>query len=413
MLYHLFDYLEQQDYIGAGLFQYITFRAGAAVLLSLLITLVLGGRIIKLIQKFQIIEKQRVLGLPGEALKAKTPTMGGLMIIAGIVLPSLLFARLDNIYIQLMLFTTIWLGAIGFLDDYLKLTKGKDGLAGKYKVFGQVILGAIVSVAMLYHEDIVVRMTIEQAEAGGYRIIRQYMEDGVIFAHVKTTLTNVPFIKAFQGNEFDYAQLLWFLGDNAINFVWVVFVPFVIFVVTAISNGANLTDGMDGLAVGVSAIIGVVLAILAYVSGNTIFAEYLGILYLPNTGELAVFIGCFLGACLGYLWYNAHPAQVFMGDTGSLAIGGIIASLAILIRKELLLPILCGVFVMETASVVIQVAYFKYTKKRYGEGKRVFLMSPLHHHYQKKGIPEARLVTRFWIIGIILAIITLITLKVR
>ena len=413
MLYHLFDYLEQQNYVGAGLFQYITFRAGAAVLLSLLITLVLGGRIIKLIQKFQIIEKQRVLGLPGEALKAKTPTMGGLMIIAGIVLPSLLFARLDNIYIQLMLFTTIWLGAIGFLDDYLKLTKGKDGLAGKYKVFGQVILGAIVSIAMLYHEDIVVRMTIEQAEAGGYQVIRKYMEDGVIFAHVKTTLTNVPFLKAFHGNEFDYAQLLWFLGDNAINFVWVIFVPFVIFVVTAISNGANLTDGMDGLAVGVSAIIGAALAILAYVSGNTIFAEYLGILYLPNTGELAVFIGCFLGACLGYLWYNAYPAQVFMGDTGSLAIGGIIASLAILIRKELLLPILCGVFVAETASVVIQVAYFKYTKKKYGEGKRIFLMSPLHHHFQKKGIPEARLVTRFWIVGIILAIVTIITLKVR
>jgi phospho-N-acetylmuramoyl-pentapeptide-transferase len=413
MLYHLFDYLEQQDYIGAGLFQYITFRAGAAVLLSLLITLVLGGRIIKLIQKFQIIEKQRILGLPGEALKAKTPTMGGLMIIAGIVLPSLLFARLDNIYIQLMLFTTIWLGAIGFLDDYLKLTKGKDGLAGKYKVFGQVILGIIVSVAMLYHEDIVVRMTIEQAEAGGYQVIRKYMEDGVIFAHVKTTLTNVPFLKAFNGNEFDYAQLLWFLGDNAINFVWIIFIPFVIFVVTAISNGANLTDGMDGLAVGVSAIIGAALAILAYVSGNTIFAEYLGILYLPHTGELAVFIGCFLGACLGFLWYNTYPAQVFMGDTGSLAIGGIIASLAILIRKELLLPILCGVFVLETASVVIQVAYFKYTKKKSGEGKRVFLMSPLHHHYQKKGIPEARLVSRFWIIGIILAIITIITLKVR
>lgn len=413
MLYHLFDYLEQQDYIGAGLFQYITFRAGAAVLLSLLITLVLGGRIIKLIQNFQIIEKQRALGLPGEALKAKTPTMGGLMIIAGIVLPSLLFARLDNIYIQLMLFTTIWLGAIGFLDDYLKLTKGKDGLAGKYKVFGQVILGAVVSVAMLYHDDIVVRMTLEQAEAGGYEIIRKYMEEGVIFTHVKTSLTNVPFFKALHGNEFDYAQLLWFLGDNATNFIWVIFVPFVIFVVTAISNGANLTDGMDGLAVGVSAIIGAALAILAYVSGNTIFAEYLGILYLPNTGELAVFIGCFLGACLGYLWYNAYPAQVFMGDTGSLAIGGIIASLAILIRKELLLPILCGIFVAETASVVLQVAYFKYTKKKYGEGRRIFLMSPLHHHFQKKGIPEARLVTRFWIVGIILAIITIITLKVR
>ena len=412
MLYHLFDWLDIEAL--ERLFSYITFRTLAAVLLSLLITLVLGGRIIKLIQNFQVIEKQRALGLPGEALKAKTPTMGGLMIILGIVLPSLLFARLDNIYIQLMLITTIWLGAIGFLDDYLKLTKGKDGLAGKYKVVGQVILGIVIAVAMLYHEDIVVRMTLEQAESGGYEIVRQYADEGgIIMTHVKTTLTNVPFLKAYNGNEFDYVYLLGFLGDNAQSLVWVIFVPFVIFVVTAISNGANLTDGMDGLAVGVSMIIGAALAILAYVSGNTIFADYLGILYLPNTGELAVFIGCFLGACLGYLWYNAYPAQVFMGDTGSLAIGGIIASLAILIRKELLLPILCGVFVAETASVIIQVAYFKYTKRKTGEGKRIFLMSPIHHHFQKKGIPEARLVTRFWIIGIILAIVTIITLKVR
>ncbi len=397
------------------LFSYITFRAGMAVILSLIITLVLGGRLIKIIQNFQIIEKQRNLGLPGEALKAKTPTMGGIMIILGILVPCLLFAKLDNIYIQLMLLTTIWLGLVGFLDDYLKLTKGKDGLAGKYKILGQIIVGAIIGLAMLFHDDIVVRMTADQLARGDYQIMETFVDSSsqITYYYVKTTLTNIPFIKAFDGNEFDYTQMLWFLGDNKASLVWAVFVPFVIIVVTAVSNAANLTDGMDGLAIGVSAIIGAALAILAYVSGNTVFAEYLGILYLPNTGELSVFISCFLGACLGFLWYNAHPAQIFMGDTGSLAIGGIIASLAILIRKEFLIPILCGIFVLENLSVLIQVGYFKYTKKKYGEGKRVFLMSPLHHHYQKKGIPEARLVVRFWIIGIILAVLTIITLKVR
>ncbi|MGB0864599.1 MAG: phospho-N-acetylmuramoyl-pentapeptide-transferase [Saprospiraceae bacterium] len=415
MLYHLFQYLEQQDYIGAGLFQYITFRAGMAVILSLIITLVLGGRLIKVIQNFQVIEKQRILGLPGEALKAKTPTMGGIMIIMGIVIPSLLFARLDNIYIQLMLFTTIWLGLVGFLDDYLKLTKGKEGLAGRYKILGQIIVGLVIALAMLFHDDIVVRMTADQLAKGNYEIIKSFIDQStqIEYYYVKTTLTNIPFIKAFNGNEFDYTQMLWFLGDNAPSMVWAVFVPFVIIVVTAVSNAANLTDGMDGLAIGVSAIILAALAILAYVSGNTIFADYLGILYLPNTGELSVFIACTLGACLGFLWYNANPAQVFMGDTGSLAMGGIIAALAIFIRKEFLIPILCGIFVVENLSVIIQVGYFKYTKKKYGEGRRVFLMSPLHHHYQKKGIPESRLVTRFWIIGIILAVLTIITLKVR
>jgi phospho-N-acetylmuramoyl-pentapeptide-transferase len=415
MLYHLFQYLEQQDYIGAGLFQYITFRAGMAVILSLIITLVLGGRLIKVIQNFQVIEKQRILGLPGEALKAKTPTMGGIMIIMGIVIPSLLFARLDNIYIQLMLFTTIWLGLVGFLDDYLKLTKGKEGLAGKYKILGQIVVGIVIAVAMLFHDDIVVRMTADQLAKGNYEVMHSFLDQStqITYYYVKTTLTNIPFIRAFNGNEFDYVQMLWFLGDNAVSMVWVVFVPFVIIVLTAVSNAANLTDGMDGLAIGVSAIILAALAILAYVSGNTIFADYLGILYLPNTGELSVFIACTLGACLGFLWYNANPAQVFMGDTGSLAMGGIIAALAILIRKEFLIPILCGIFVAENLSVILQVGYFKYTKKKYGEGRRIFLMSPLHHHYQKKGIPESRLVIRFWIIGIILAVLTIITLKVR
>jgi len=412
MLYHLAQYFGEDV---ERLFTYITFRAGMAVILSLIITLVLGGRLIKIIQNFQIIEKQRNLGLPGEELKAKTPTMGGIMIIMGILIPCLLFADLQNIYIQLMIFTTVWLGLIGFLDDYLKLTKGKEGLAGKYKILGQVVLGAVIGIAMLYHDDIVVRMTAEQLAEGNYEIMREFIDggSGLTYYYVKTTLTNIPFIKAFDGNEFDYIQMLWFLGDNAAGLVWVVFVPFVIVVVTAVSNAANLTDGMDGLAIGVSAIIGTALAILAYVSGNTIFADYLGILYLPNTGELSIFISCFLGACLGFLWYNTNPAQIFMGDTGSLAIGGIIASLAILIRKEFLIPILCGIFVAENLSVIIQVFWFKYTKRKYGEGRRVFLMSPLHHHYQKKGIPEARLVVRFWIIGIILAVLTIITLKVR
>ena len=412
MLYHLAKFLGEDI---ERLFSYITFRAGMAVILSLIITLVLGGRLIKIIQNFQVIEKQRNLGLPGEALKAKTPTMGGIMIIMGIIIPCLLFARLDNIYVLLMLFTTIWLGLIGFLDDYLKLTKGKEGLSGKYKILGQIVVGIVIGLAMLFHDDIVVRMTADQLARGNYEIVTSFIDSStqITYYYVKTTLTNIPFIKALEGNEFDYIQLLWFLGDNAVSLVWVVFVPFVIIVVTAVSNAANLTDGMDGLAIGVSAIIGTALAILAYVSGNTIFAEYLGILYLPNTGELTIFISCFLGACLGFLWYNTNPAQVFMGDTGSLAIGGIIAAFAILIRKEFLIPILCGIFVAENLSVMIQVAYFKYTKKKYGEGRRVFLMSPLHHHFQKKGIPEARLVIRFWIIGIILAVLTIITLKVR
>ncbi len=422
MLFHLFKYLEQHDVAGAGLFQYLTFRAGLAILISLIITLVFGKKIIGMIQRMQIIEKQRALGLPGEEQKAKTPTMGGLMILLAILVPCLLLADLTNIYIQLILLTTIFLGGVGFMDDYLKLTKGKDGLAGRYKILGQVLLGIIVGSVMLFHDDVVVRVSKDYVDKYGYEVVDEVQVErpthtalgAVVYKekmyYVKTTMTNVPFLK---GNEFDYQYFLWFLGDNAGKWVWLIFIPFIIIIVTAVSNAANLTDGIDGLAAGVSAINGGVLAIFAYISGNTILADYLGVLYVPYVGELVIFSACFLGACIGFLWYNAYPAQVFMGDTGSLALGGIIATLAIMIRKELLIPLMCGIFLVENLSVMIQVSYFKYTKKRYGEGRRVFLMSPLHHHYQKKGMHESKIVARFWIVGIILAVLTIITLKIR
>jgi phospho-N-acetylmuramoyl-pentapeptide-transferase len=423
MLFHLFDYLQEQNVAGAGLFQYLTFRASLAVMISLIITLIFGKKIIGMIQNMQIIEKQRALGLPGEELKAKTPTMGGLMIHFAILVPCLLLADLTNVYIQLMLLTTIGLGAVGFLDDYLKLTKGKDGLAGRYKILGQMLIGVIVGSVMLFHDDVVVRVNQEHVDLYGYevmdtvkeaRAVRQADGSAGVYVekmyYVKSTMTNVPF---FKGNEFDYQYFIWFLGDNAKSWVWLIFIPFIIIIVTAVSNAANLTDGIDGLAAGTSAIIGGVLGVLAYVSGNTVLAEYLGVLYVPYAGELVVFSACFLGACIGFLWYNAYPAQVFMGDTGSLALGGIIATLAILIRKELLIPLLCGIFLAENLSVMIQVSYFKYTKKKYGEGRRVFLMSPLHHHFQKKGMHESKIVARFWIIGILLAVLTIITLKIR
>ena len=417
MLFHLFDFLDRQyDLPGAGLFRYITFRAGLAVMISLLITLVLGGRIIKIIKDKQMLEKQRALGLPGEEMKAKTPTMGGILILMAILIPCLLLADLTNVYIQLLLLSTIWMGVIGFIDDYLKLTRSKAGLSGKYKVLGQVVLGIIVGATMLYHKDVVVRVDKEQLAVGNYTVMDTVYvplansTEKVEMYYVKTTMTNVPF---FKGNEFDYKSVLWFLGENSHKWVWLIFIPFVIFIVTAVSNAANLTDGIDGLAAGTSAIIGAALGLLAYVSGNNLLAEYLGVLYVPYVGELAIFTSCFLGACIGFLWYNAHPAQVFMGDTGSLALGGIIAALAIVIRKELLIPVLCGIFLAENLSVILQVSYFKYTKKRYGEGRRIFLMSPLHHHFQKKGMHESKIVTRFWIVGIILAILTIITLKIR
>jgi phospho-N-acetylmuramoyl-pentapeptide-transferase len=417
MLYHLFDFLDRQyDMPGAGLFRYITFRAALSVMISLLITLVLGGRIIRIIKEKQMLEKQRALGLPGEELKAKTPTMGGILIHMAILIPCLLLADLTNVYIQLLLLSTVWMGVIGFIDDYLKLTRSKDGLSGKYKVLGQIVLGTIVGATMLYHKDVVVRVDKAQLTAGNYAVIDTvYVPVGnsnkkVEMYYVKTTMTNVPF---FKGNEFDYKNLLWFLGKNSHKWVWLIFIPFVIFIVTAVSNAANLTDGIDGLAAGTSAIIGAALGLLAYISGNNLLAEYIGVLYVPYVGELAIFTSCFLGACIGFLWYNAHPAQVFMGDTGSLALGGIIAALAIVIRKELLIPVLCGIFLAENLSVILQVGYFKYTKKRYGEGRRIFLMSPLHHHFQKKGMHESKIVTRFWIIGIMLAVLTIITLKIR
>ena len=413
MLYYLFEYLDQQfDLPGAGLWRFITFRAGAAVILSLLISMVFGGRIVNFLRKLQIGESIRDLGLEGQLQKKGTPTMGGIIIIMAILIPCLLMADLQNIYILLMLLATTWMGIIGFVDDFIKVfKKNKEGLSGKFKVMGQIGLGLIVAITMLYHEDIVVRMPGEEAEQAEYEVIKSVEEaDGSEWAYVKTTLTNLPFLK---NNNLDYRQLLWFLGDNADKWVWIIFIPIVIFIVTAVSNAANLTEGVDGLATGVSAIIGVTLGIFCYVCGNAIAAKYLNIMFLPGTSELVIFSACFLGACIGFLWYNAYPAQVFMGDTGSLTLGGIIAALAIVLRKELLIPVLCGIFLIENLSVVMQVSYFKYTKRKYGEGRRIFLMSPLHHHFQKKGIPEAKIVTRFWIVGILLAVVTVLTLKIR
>ena len=417
MLYELFKWLEDCcDIPGAGLFRFITFRAGMAVVISLLISMVWGGRIVRYLKKLQVGEPVRDLGLEGQKQKEGTPTMGGIIIIMAILIPCALMADLNNVYILLMLLATTVMGIIGFLDDYIKVfRKNKKGLSGIFKIAGQVAFGLIIAMTMLFSEDIVVRMDMETAEAKGYRIVNVLEleepsgETGQ-YAYVQTTLTNVPF---FKGNNFDYRSLLWFLGDNAATWVWIVFVPIVIFIVTAVSNAANLTDGLDGLATGVSGIIGVTLAVFAYVSGNSIAADYLNILFIPGSSELVIFSACFLGACIGFLWYNSHPAQVFMGDTGSLTLGGIIAAMAILLRKELLIPLLCGIFLIENLSVVMQVAYFKYTKKKYGEGRRIFLMSPLHHHYQRKGMPETKIVTRFWIVGILLAVLTILTLKIR
>ncbi len=421
MFYYLFEFLESKFHLpGAGLFTYISFRSGLAILLSLLISLLFGNRIISSLRRLQLGETVRDLGLQGQMEKAGTPTMGGIIIIMATLVPVLLLCRLGSIYIILMITVTIWLAIIGFIDDYIKvIKKDKSGLAGKFKVVGQVGIGLIVGLTMLFHPDITVRVTKAEAIAKNYEIketfTTKYTQVGkadkeVEMAYVKTTLTNVPF---FKDNNFDYNVLLSWLGDNASKFIFILFVPIIIFIVTAVSNGANLTDGLDGLATGVSAIIGATLGILAYVSGNTIMADYLNILYIPGSEELVIFAASFLGACVGFLWFNSYPAKVFMGDTGSLTIGGIIAVFAILIRKELLIPILCGIFLAETISVILQVSYFKYTKKKYGEGRRIFKMSPLHHHYQKLGMHEARIVTRFWIVGIMLAILTIITLKMR
>ena len=403
MLYYLFEYLEYVYQLpGAGVFKYISFRAALAVITSLLVSMVFGGKIIDFIRRQQIGEEVRELGLNGEEQKKGTPTMGGLIILSAILLPTLLFAKLSNIYIVIMLISTIWLGLIGFIDDYIKVfKKDKEGLAGKFKIVGQVGLGLIIGLTMYFNENI----TIKEKLSG------DKINSEVVFGEQKKSLkTTIPFVK---NNEFDYKDLLSWLGEKSEKYSWIIFVLVVIFVVTAVSNGANMTDGLDGLATGTSAIIGTTLGILAYVSGNVFFADYLNIMYLPDSGELVIYMAAFVGSCVGFLWYNSFPAQVFMGDTGSLALGGIIAVFAIAIRKELLIPVLCGIFLVENLSVMIQVGYFKYTKKKFGEGRRIFKMAPLHHHFQKLGMHESKIVTRFWIIGVMLAILTIVTLKLR
>jgi len=403
MLYHLFQFLHSKfDFAGSGLFQYISFRSGMAVILSILISVIFGERLIKMLQKLQVGESIRDLGLEGQMEKKGTPTMGGLIIILSIVLPTVLFARLDNVYIILLLVTTVWMGAVGFIDDYIKVfKKDKEGLSGRFKIVGQVGLGLIVGLTLYFNDDVVVR------EFDSKTSTEISISDKTpVYHDVKSTKTTIPF---FKNNEADYD----FLNPFDSKYTWVIYVLIATFIITAVSNGANITDGIDGLAAGTTAIIVGTLGILAYVSGRVDFSQYLNIMYIPNTGELLIFSTALVGATVGFLWYNSYPAQVFMGDTGSLALGGIVAVFALVIRKELLIPILCGVYLIENVSVIMQVGYFKYTKKKYGEGRRIFLMSPLHHHYQKKMIPEPKIVTRFWIIGILLAILTLATLKIR
>lgn len=419
MFYYLFRYLEEAYNLpGASVFQYTSFRAGMAVIISLIISMVFGKRLIEMLRKKQAAETIRQLGLEGENAKKGTPTMGGLIILTAILVPTLLLARLRNIYVILMIVTTVWLGLIGFLDDYIKIyKKNKKGLAGKFKVVGQVGLGLLLGLTLFFNNEVLVREYIPAAEAtqeiidhsSGTRLSAE--GETLYIVDDPSTITTIPFLK---GHEFDYASILFFLSDEqAQKWSWLVYVLLVIFIVTAVSNGANLTDGIDGLAAGSSAIIGITLALLAFVSGNAIFSDYLDIMYIPHSQELVIFGAAFIGACVGFLWYNSYPAQVFMGDTGSLALGGIIAAFAIMIRKEFLIPILCGIFLIENLSVIIQVSYFKYTKKKYGEGRRIFKMSPLHHHYQKLGYAEPKIVTRFWIVGIMLAIFTIVTFKLR
>jgi phospho-N-acetylmuramoyl-pentapeptide-transferase len=423
MLYYLFTYLRDLIRLpGAGLFNFITFRVAMAIILSLVISLLMGKRLIKFLQLKQIGETVRDLGLAGESAKKGTPTMGGIIIISAIIIPTLLFARVLNVYIVLMLVSTIWLGIVGFIDDYIKVfKKNKEGLAGKFKVLGQIGLGIIVGLTMYYNNHVVISREVTGGKSGVYNAAEK-LEAGEFtrkdengkeqhYVNVRTATTTIPFVKS---HEFRYEKIARIFGDKYIDVTTpIIYVLFVIFIIVAVSNGANITDGIDGLATGVSAIIGVCLGVFAYLSGNYLFAGYLNIMDIPNLGELSIFIGAFVGACVGFLWYNAYPAQVFMGDTGSLALGGIIASLAIIIRKELLIPIICGIFLVENLSVMLQVWYFKRTRKKYGEGRRIFLMSPLHHHYQKLGYHESKIVTRFWIIGILLAILSIVTLKLQ
>ena len=418
MLVYLFRYLDTLNIPGAGMFQYISFRSAMAVITSLIISLLIGKRIILFLQKKQVGEVVRELGLEGQYQKKGTPSMGGIIILASILIPTLLFAKLDNVYVLLMILTTVWLGLIGFLDDYIKIfKKNKEGLAGRFKIIGQVSLGLIVGLTLFFSNDVIIQEKVKVNTLSTRERVELLSNSGPVNTQGeielerKSTKTTIPFVK---NNEFDYAWLVAFIPENLRQaFKWLVFVLVVIFILTAVSNGANLTDGLDGLATGTSAITGTALGILAYLSSNVIYASYLNIMYIPGSEELVIFASAFIGATIGFLWYNSFPAQVFMGDTGSLALGGIIAVFAIIIRKELLIPILCGIFLVENLSVVMQVAWFKRTKKKYGEGRRIFLMAPLHHHYQKKGYPEPKIVTRFWIVAIILAVITIVTLKIR
>jgi phospho-N-acetylmuramoyl-pentapeptide-transferase len=421
MFYHLFTWFDAQfDFPGAGVFQYLTFRASMAVLFSLLISFIIGQKLIRYLRKKQISDEIRDLGLKGQSEKKNTPTMGGIIIIMAIILPTLLFADLTNIYIILILISTIWLGVLGFIDDYIKVfRKNKSGLAGHFKIIGQIILGIGISVTLAFHPDVVIRETIPAesisnnqkvlSSNGKAKVVFNQKEDIYQIEH-RSTKTTIPFIKQ---NEFDYAKILSFLGPNHKKWAFLIYIPIIIFLIVAVSNGANLTDGLDGLNAGVSAIVVLTLAIFAYLSGNSIFSDYLNIMYIPNLGEMVIFTAAMIGASIGFLWFNAFPAQIFMGDTGSLTYGGLIAIIAVMVRKELLLPVLCGIFFIESLSVILQVAYFKYTKRKYGAGKRIFRMSPLHHHYQKKDYPEPKIVVRFWIIGIALAIISIVTLKLR
>ncbi|MFN8315687.1 MAG: phospho-N-acetylmuramoyl-pentapeptide-transferase [Chitinophagales bacterium] len=417
MLYYLFNYLYEHYHLsGARLFTYISFRVALAMILSLVVSMIYGKKVIDFLQRKQIGETIRELGLQGENQKKGTPTMGGLIIHAAILIPTLLFARLDNVYVVLLIITTVWLGLIGFTDDYIKVfKKDKKGLAGTFKVIGQVGLGIIVGATLYFNKYVVTKEEVPAATVVNYAAadISKISDDrgGVHYMHkVKDLTTTIPFLKT---HEIDYTLILTSINEEWSKYAWLIFIPIVVFIITAVSNGANLTDGIDGLATGTSAIIGATLLVFAYVSGNIIFADYLNIMYIPNVGELSIFIAAFIGACIGFLWWNAYPAQVFMGDTGSLALGGIIATLAIAVRKELLIPVMCGIFLVENLSVMMQVSYFKYTKRKFGEGRRIFLMSPLHHHYQKLGMHESKIVSRFWIVGIILAVLSIVTLKIR
>jgi phospho-N-acetylmuramoyl-pentapeptide-transferase len=418
MLYYLFEFLDKLDVPGAGVFKFISFRSAAAVITSLFISMLIGKNIILFLQRKQVGEVVRDLGLTGQYQKKGTPSMGGIIILASIVIPTLLFAKLDNVYVLLMLLTTVWLGLIGFLDDYIKIfNKNKEGLAARFKVFGQIILGLIVGLTMFFSDDVIIveKVNVSDLSAGEKKELFdtsvQLTPQNEISMERKSTKTTIPFVK---NHEFNYSWLVAFINkDHRQPWTWLVFVLIVIFILTAVSNGANLTDGLDGLATGTSAITGTALGILAYLSSNVKYADYLNIMFIPHSEELVIFASAFIGATIGFLWYNSYPAQVFMGDTGSLALGGIIAVFAIIIRKELLIPILCGIFLVENLSVVLQVAWFKRTKKKYGAGRRIFLMAPLHHHFQKEGYPEPKIVTRFWIVAIILAVISIVTLKIR